>query len=203
TRSVRSFFVFFFLIIRRPPSSTLFPYTTLFRSMGDRRHHHRDDSAVRPGRGDAGLGDPVPLPAALRGLLPGHGPPGIPPARRVGAPHHPRVRGHARRLERERRPLEPGGVGARGERRAPGAERRGLRPGDVYRARPRSAAAFGRLGGMSPLPAETSASRILAGTSGFAFAEWKGGFYPPDLKQDRMLGFYAGHLPTVEINVSF
>src|SRR5207302_1163971 len=28
-------------------------------------------------------------------------------------------------------------------------------------------------------------------------------FYPPDLKQDRMLGFYAGHLPTVEINVSF
>ena len=56
---------------------------------------------------------------------------------------------------------------------------------------------------MSPLPAETSASRILAGTSGFAFAEWKGGFYPPDLKQDRMLGFYAGHLPTVEINVSF
>jgi len=56
---------------------------------------------------------------------------------------------------------------------------------------------------MSQPPAETSASRILAGTSGFAFAEWKGGFYPPDLKQDRMLGFYAGHLPTVEINVSF
>src|SRR5438067_2748621 len=28
-----SFFVFFFLMIRRPPRSTLFPYTTLFRSM--------------------------------------------------------------------------------------------------------------------------------------------------------------------------
>src|SRR5256885_15278232 len=33
------FFVFFFLMIRRPPRSTLFPYTTLFRSLvaGHRR----------------------------------------------------------------------------------------------------------------------------------------------------------------------
>src|SRR5438309_12099967 len=35
--SVRRFYVyvllFFFLLIRRPPSSTLFPYTTLFRSL--------------------------------------------------------------------------------------------------------------------------------------------------------------------------
>src|SRR5688572_33497794 len=29
------FFFFFFLMIRRPPRSTLFPYTTLFRSMSD------------------------------------------------------------------------------------------------------------------------------------------------------------------------
>src|SRR3989442_7673998 len=29
------FFVFFFLMIRRPPRSTLFPYTTLFRSVLD------------------------------------------------------------------------------------------------------------------------------------------------------------------------
>src|SRR2546427_13271875 len=28
-----SSFIFFFLMIRRPPRSTLFPYTTLFRSM--------------------------------------------------------------------------------------------------------------------------------------------------------------------------
>ena len=48
-----------------------------------------------------------------------------------------------------------------------------------------------------------SPRRVLAGTSGFAFAEWKGGFYPKGLKQDRMLAFYAEHLPTVEINVSF
>src|SRR5207253_10896207 len=28
-----SFFFFFFILIRRPPRSTLFPYTTLFRSL--------------------------------------------------------------------------------------------------------------------------------------------------------------------------
>src|SRR5437870_12388376 len=32
--SDRSTFLFFFLMIRRPPRSTLFPYTTLFRSLG-------------------------------------------------------------------------------------------------------------------------------------------------------------------------
>src|SRR3989442_11013901 len=32
----RRFFIFFFLMIRRPPRSTLFPYTTLFRSNGER-----------------------------------------------------------------------------------------------------------------------------------------------------------------------
>src|SRR2546428_4606578 len=32
------FIFFFFLMIRRPPRSTLFPYTTLFRSLLDPRH---------------------------------------------------------------------------------------------------------------------------------------------------------------------
>src|SRR5476649_326993 len=32
-RVFKSFFFFFFLMIRRPPISTLFPYTTLFRSL--------------------------------------------------------------------------------------------------------------------------------------------------------------------------
>src|SRR2546430_15724367 len=32
-----SFFFFFFLMIRRPPRSTLFPYTTLFRSLNNVR----------------------------------------------------------------------------------------------------------------------------------------------------------------------
>ncbi len=45
--------------------------------------------------------------------------------------------------------------------------------------------------------------RLLAGTSGFAFKEWKGSFYPEDLKDDQMLAFYAGKLPTVEINNTF
>src|SRR2546425_1440903 len=31
------FFFFFFLMIRRPPRSTLFPYTTLFRSVSHRQ----------------------------------------------------------------------------------------------------------------------------------------------------------------------
>src|SRR5438034_4045827 len=32
------FFFFFFLMIRRPPRSTLFPYTTLFRSIASARY---------------------------------------------------------------------------------------------------------------------------------------------------------------------
>src|SRR5476651_2783318 len=31
--AISPFYFFFFLMIRRPPRSTLFPYTTLFRSM--------------------------------------------------------------------------------------------------------------------------------------------------------------------------
>jgi uncharacterized protein YecE (DUF72 family) len=54
-----------------------------------------------------------------------------------------------------------------------------------------------------PQVSTASGSGVLAGTSGFAFAEWKPEFYPADLKGDRMLAFYGEHLPTVEINVSF
>lgn len=45
--------------------------------------------------------------------------------------------------------------------------------------------------------------KILAGTSGYAFKEWKGTFYPSDLKDAGMLGFYATRFPTVEINNTF
>ena len=45
--------------------------------------------------------------------------------------------------------------------------------------------------------------RVLAGTSGYAFKEWKGSFYPSDLAADGMLGYYAGKFPTVEINNTF
>ena len=45
--------------------------------------------------------------------------------------------------------------------------------------------------------------KVHAGTSGFAFKEWKGPFYPADLKDDAMLGYYASRFPTVEINNTF
>ena len=45
--------------------------------------------------------------------------------------------------------------------------------------------------------------KLLAGTSGYAFKEWKGVFYPPDLGDDAWLSYYAGNFPTVEINNTF
>jgi uncharacterized protein YecE (DUF72 family) len=45
--------------------------------------------------------------------------------------------------------------------------------------------------------------KLLAGTSGYAFKEWKGLFYPDDLKNDAWLGYYASRFPTVEINNTF
>jgi len=45
--------------------------------------------------------------------------------------------------------------------------------------------------------------KILAGTSGYAFKEWKGNFYPSELKDDGFLGYYATKFPTVEINNTF
>src|SRR3712207_7351001 len=65
--------VFFFLMIRRPPRSTLFPYTTLFRSLPllgrpsrpDRQGHRRCDAA-----GGAGGSRRC---AAARGPHPGAG----------------------------------------------------------------------------------------------------------------------------------
>ena len=45
--------------------------------------------------------------------------------------------------------------------------------------------------------------KLHAGTSGFAFKEWKGSFYPADMKDDGMLGFYSSKFSTVEINNTF
>ena len=45
--------------------------------------------------------------------------------------------------------------------------------------------------------------KLFIGTSGFAYAEWKGEFYPADIRQDAMLKFYAERFPTVEINYTF
>jgi uncharacterized protein YecE (DUF72 family) len=45
--------------------------------------------------------------------------------------------------------------------------------------------------------------RLRAGTSGYAFKEWKGPFYPDKMKDAEMLAFYASRFPTVEINNTF
>jgi uncharacterized protein YecE (DUF72 family) len=45
--------------------------------------------------------------------------------------------------------------------------------------------------------------KVRAGTSGFSYTEWKGSFYPEDLSNDAMLGFYADHFGAVEINNTY
>jgi uncharacterized protein YecE (DUF72 family) len=44
---------------------------------------------------------------------------------------------------------------------------------------------------------------LRTGTSGFSFKEWKGAFYPADLPDKKMLGYYSGRLKTVEVNNTF
>jgi len=48
-----------------------------------------------------------------------------------------------------------------------------------------------------------TASRLLAGASGYSFKEWKGVFYPEKIKPEEMLAWYSARLPTVEINNTF
>ena len=45
--------------------------------------------------------------------------------------------------------------------------------------------------------------RVIVGTSGYRYKEWKGSFYPDDLPASKMLSFYAGHFGSVEINNTF
>lgn len=46
-------------------------------------------------------------------------------------------------------------------------------------------------------------SRLWAGASGYSFKEWKGSFYPNEIKPEQMLTHYGERLPTVEINNTF
>jgi uncharacterized protein YecE (DUF72 family) len=48
-----------------------------------------------------------------------------------------------------------------------------------------------------------SHTKILAGTSGYSYKEWKGSFYPADLPAKQMLRHYAERLPAVEANGTF
>jgi uncharacterized protein YecE (DUF72 family) len=45
--------------------------------------------------------------------------------------------------------------------------------------------------------------RLYTGTSGFAYKEWKGTFYPEDLPDSGMLSYYADHFHACEINNTF
>jgi uncharacterized protein YecE (DUF72 family) len=45
--------------------------------------------------------------------------------------------------------------------------------------------------------------RLIVGTSGYSYKEWKGSFYPDDLPAAKMLAFYAEHFSAVEINNTF
>jgi uncharacterized protein YecE (DUF72 family) len=45
--------------------------------------------------------------------------------------------------------------------------------------------------------------KIHVGTSGYAYKEWKGKFYPAKVSPKEMLRFYAERLDTVEINNTF
>jgi uncharacterized protein YecE (DUF72 family) len=46
-------------------------------------------------------------------------------------------------------------------------------------------------------------AELRVGTSGYAYKQWKGNFYPEKLPDKEMLRFYGQHFRTVEINHSF
>ncbi len=45
--------------------------------------------------------------------------------------------------------------------------------------------------------------QLRVGTSGYAYKEWKGSFYPPKLAEKKMLEYYAARFSTVEVNYTF
>ena len=45
--------------------------------------------------------------------------------------------------------------------------------------------------------------RVLVGTSGYNYPEWRGSFYPEKFSTDKMLPYYAERFDTVEINYTF
>jgi uncharacterized protein YecE (DUF72 family) len=45
--------------------------------------------------------------------------------------------------------------------------------------------------------------RVHVGTSGYNYPEWRGTFYPADIKPPQMFAYYAARFQTVEINYTF
>jgi uncharacterized protein YecE (DUF72 family) len=48
-----------------------------------------------------------------------------------------------------------------------------------------------------------TSGRFRAGTSGWNYPDWKGVFYPPELKSRDYLSWYCRHFDTTEVNYSF
>jgi len=46
-------------------------------------------------------------------------------------------------------------------------------------------------------------NKVIIGTSGYNYYDWKGNFYPKDIKSSDMLKYYTGKFNGVEINSSF
>src|SRR5207249_186957 len=114
-------------------------------------------------------------------------------------PAHPDVRG------RDAVRCVPDGLSGGGGGREGGAPRLRRRRADlgarlacvVARSRSRIAArdaTGGRIGDVT---------RVRVGTSGWNHTEWKGSFYPADLKPAAMLPYYAERFSTVEVNATF
>jgi uncharacterized protein YecE (DUF72 family) len=53
-----------------------------------------------------------------------------------------------------------------------------------------------------PTPAP-GAGPVYLGTSGWAYATWKPGFYPADVSQKKFLAYYGSQLNSVEVNYTF
>ena len=56
---------------------------------------------------------------------------------------------------------------------------------------------------MRTLENKLTPAPLHVGTSGYAYKEWKGNFYPEKFPDKEMLRFYSGQFTTVEINHSF
>ena len=53
------------------------------------------------------------------------------------------------------------------------------------------------------VPPGSTPARLFAGTSGWAYATWKPGFYPATVAAKKFLEFYASQLTSVEVNYTF
>jgi uncharacterized protein YecE (DUF72 family) len=53
------------------------------------------------------------------------------------------------------------------------------------------------------MPDDIRRGMLYAGSSGFSYPTWRGGFYPAESRPETFLRHYAERLPTVELNTTF